>query len=64
MDLLFGITIFIVSHIWILIELQKWRPYEYDTLFCRDVRASMGMIAYASELEEKRKHINSRKSKF
>ena len=36
----------------------------YETLFCRDVRASLGMFAYRSDLEETREYLNSSKSKF
>ena len=36
----------------------------YDTIFCRDVRASLGMFAYKSELEEKRKRLDRQNSRF
>ena len=64
MELLFGVLAILTTHIWILKELKNWNPYEYDTLFCRDVRANAGMFVYSSDLEEKRKYVNSKKSKF
>lgn len=36
----------------------------YDTMFCRDVRASLGMFAYKSDVEEFRKKLNRPNSKF
>lgn len=40
-------------------------PYcRYDTMFCRNVRASLGMFAYKSDVEETRKWLNSSQSKF
>ena len=36
----------------------------YDTTFCRDVRANLGMFAYASDVEATRQKLNSKKSKF
>ena len=38
--------------------------FKYDTTFCRDVRANLGMIAYASDIEKTRAKLNSKKSKF
>lgn len=64
MLLILGILIFIVSHIWILHKLKHWRPYEYETMFCRDVRAQESMFAYASDLEETRSRLNRKNSKF
>ena len=37
---------------------------KYDTIFCHDVRAQLGMIVYKSDLEEKRKKLKSPYSKF
>ena len=36
----------------------------YETAFCRDVRASLGMFAYPSKLEETRQKLNRANSKF
>lgn len=36
----------------------------YDTNFCRDVRANLGMFAYPSDIEAAREKLNSKKSKF
>ena len=64
MGLILGIIIFAAFHIWLLHSLKNWKPYVYDTMFCRDVRASMDIIAYASDIEETRERLNSKKSKF
>ena len=64
MLLILGILIFVVSHIWILCKLSKWRPYEYETMFCRDVRAQQGMFAYKSALEETRIKLSRKGNKF
>lgn len=58
--------------IWILINLGliQFLKYvdarfcRYDTQFCRDVRASLGMFAYKSNVEDTRKMLNSSRSKF
>ena len=64
MGLLLGVVVFVVSHIWILIKLSEFRPYEYETMFCRDVRAQEGMFVYQSELEETRQKLSKKNSKF
>lgn len=64
--------IFLVVFIWILVNLGliqflhyvDARYCRYDTMFCRNVRASLGMFAYKSNLEETRKRLNSSQSKF
>ena len=50
-----------------LIQYAKYMErnmFKYDTTFCRDVRANLGMIAYASDIEKTRAKLNSNKSKF
>ena len=50
-----------------LIQYAKYierNMFKYDTTFCRDVRASLGMITYASDIEKTRAKLNSKKSKF
>lgn len=64
MGLILGIVIYVAFNIWILHQLKTFRPYEYDTTFCRDVRANLGMFAYASDVEAARQRLNSKKSKF
>lgn len=64
--------IFLVVFIWILVNLGliqflhyvDARYCRYDTMFCRNVRASLGMFAYKSDVEETRKWLNSSQSKF
>ena len=64
--------IFLVVFIWILVNfgLIQFLHYvdarycRYDTMCCRNVRASLGMFAYKSDVEETRKWLNSSKSKF
>lgn len=36
----------------------------YETMFCRDVRAQMGLFSYRSKVEEKREQLNRPNSKF
>ena len=50
-----------------LIQYAKYierNMFKYDTTFCRDVRANLGMIAYASDIEKTRVKLNNSKSKF
>lgn len=50
-----------------LIQYAKYiesNMFKYDTTFCRDARANLGMIAYASDIEKARAKLNSNKSKF
>lgn len=50
-----------------LIQYAKYiesNMFKYDTTFCRDSRANLGMIAYASDVEATRQRLNSKKSKF
>ena len=64
--------IFLVLIIWFLINwgLIDFIYYvdalyfRYDTMFCRDVRASLGMFAYKGDVEETRKWLNFSQSKF
>ena len=66
MDLILCVIIFFLINIGML-ALIKWTKKHvgaYDTIFCRDVRASFGMFAYKSDLEETRKKLNHLDSKF
>ena len=50
-----------------LIQYTKYMErnmFKYDTTFCRDVRANLGMIAYASDIEKTRAKLNSKRSRF
>ena len=50
-----------------LIQYAKYierNMFKYDTTFCRDVRANLGMIAYASDIEKTRAKLNSKRSRF
>ena len=50
-----------------LIQYAKYMEknmFKYDTTFCRDVRANLGMIAYASDMEKTRVRLNSKRSRF
>ena len=50
-----------------LIQYAKYMErnmFKYDTTFCRDVRANLWMIAYASDIEKTRVKLNNSKSKF
>ena len=59
------IMIFLI-HIGLLV-FAKWAEKNigvYDTRFCRDTRASLGLFAYRSKVEEKRKRLNRPDSRF
>lgn len=57
---------------WLLVNIGllyycKWTDNNvgvYDTMFCRDVRAQLGMFTYVSDLEETRERLNRPNSKF
>lgn len=64
MELILGVSIILITHIWILKKLKNWKPYKYDTMFCRDTRANLDMIAYASDIEATRSRLSRSNSKF
>lgn len=50
-----------------LLAFAKWAKknlWVYDTINCRDVRASLGLFAYKSDVEEKRQELKRSNSKF
>lgn len=50
-----------------LIQYAKYMErnmFKYDTTFCRDVRANLGMITYTSDIEKIRAKLNSKRSRF
>ena len=50
-----------------LIAFVKWVKNNigvYDTRACRDMRASLGLFAYKSNVEEKRQALKRSNSKF
>ena len=49
--------------LWLAKKVEKQNSM-YETAFCRDVRTELGMLAYPSEIEAKRKGLNNKKSKF
>ncbi len=66
MDLILFVIIFALISFG-LIQLAKSverKMHCYDTTFCRDIRANLGMITYASDVEATRQRLNSKKSKF
>ena len=66
MDLILCVIIFALISLG-LIHLAKSterKMHSYDTSFCRDVRANLGMFACASDVEATRQRLNSKKSKF
>ena len=66
MDLILAVIIVFLIHIGLLFFI-KWCEKNigvYDTMFCRDVRANLGMFAYRSAVEGKRKNLSNPKSKF
>jgi len=66
MDLISCVIIVLLIHIGLL-AFVKWAEKHigvYDTIFCRDVRANLGMFVYKSDVERMRKELNNPKSKF
>lgn len=55
-----GISMFLI---W-LAKKAEAQCSSYEICFCRDVRAILGMFAYPSQVEAKRKRLNNKKSKF
>jgi len=50
-----------------LLAFAKWAKknlWVYDTRNCRDVRASLGLFAYKSDVEEKKQTLKRSNSKF
>lgn len=47
-----------------LIKKVERKNSTYETMFCRDVRAQLGMFVCKSDVEYMRKRVNRRKSKF
>lgn len=66
MELILFIICFLLVNIGMLayINWTEKHIFVYDTIFCRDVRASLGMFAYKSDVEEMRKKLDNPKSKF
>lgn len=63
--ILFGF-IFLLVNTGLLVY-TKWvekHLFKYDAMFCRDVRVSIGMFEYASDIEDARKKLNRPNSKF
>lgn len=66
MDIIFAVLVFAGISIF-LIQLAKKVEKQnstYETAFCSDVRANLGMFAYPSQVESKREKLNGKKSKF
>lgn len=69
-EIILDLILFLV--VWILINIgliyiakeAEKEMCSYETAFCRDVRASLGMFAYLSKLEETRQKLNRANSKF
>lgn len=52
-----------VSFLWLANKVKK-RGYTYETAFCRDVRAKLGMFAYTSQVEANREKLKMKNTKF
>lgn len=55
-----GISLFLIQ----LAKKVEKQNSTYETCFCRDVRANLGMFAYPSQVESKREKLNRKDSKF
>ena len=61
----FLIMFYLSSQVFLLWLIKKAQERcKYTTACCHDVRASMGMFAYRTEVEAKRNHLNRLDSKF
>lgn len=66
MEIILYVFVFSVINIfflWLYKKVEK-QHCSYETAFCRDVRAELGMFAYILELEAKREKLNRKNSKF
>ncbi|MBQ8625945.1 MAG: hypothetical protein IJ419_07285 [Agathobacter sp.] len=66
MVLVIGLIVWTVAHIYFIKKLDKLEINEcpYDISFCRDVRATDGMITDGVMLEQRRYYVNKKSSKF
>ncbi len=66
MDIILAVIIFVLVSLFLLQLAKKVEKKNctYETVFCRDVRAELGMFAYPSQVEEKREQLNRKESKF
>ena len=68
MEILFVVAVFVFAGVSTFFILSANKIEEqnstYETVFCRDVRANLGMIVSSSEVEAKREKLNNKKSKF
>lgn len=55
-----GVSVFLV---WLAKKAEK-KNYTYETAFCRDVRAELGMFVYRSAIEEARERLIRKDTKF
>lgn len=59
----FGLIIF--THVFLLWLIKKVQDsLKYSTACCNDIRASLGMWSYPSQIEVKRKRLNNPNCKF
>lgn len=59
------ILFYILSQISLFHLIRKAQDnLKYSTIFCRDVRASLGMFEYRTNVEAKRHSLNAPNSKF
>lgn len=66
MDIILAVIIFALVSLFLLQLAKKVEKDNctYETAFCRDVRAELGMFAYPSEVDAKREKLNRKNSKF
>lgn len=64
MILLVIIFVLVNIHLIWLYKVVEKRMCTYDTMFCRDVRAQLGMFAYKSKVEETRDGLSRADSNF
>lgn len=60
----FAVIIYFLISICLILYANKASFKNYTPVFCRDIRAQLGMFAYKSDVEEKRAKLNRPDSKF
>ena len=62
---MFVFTVIILTHVFLLWFIHRVQQHlKYSTACCKDVRASLGMWAYPSNVDAKRAYLNNPNCKF
>jgi hypothetical protein len=66
MEIILPMIVFVLINLWFIhrCNVSEDRRCHYDTTFCRDVRAQLGMFAYKSKVEATRERLSCPNSRF